>query len=102
MRIDVNSVGLLAHASSDRSNLPSASLHQWLVRFAPPRLQWLGRSGIEPDSHTTPSGRSYTARERNPSSVKAAKRECRWASYFERSVRRLEKSYPASNASSWT
>jgi hypothetical protein len=52
IRIDVNSVGLLARASSDGSCLPSALLRQWRTRFAPPRLQWRGRSGFAPDSHT--------------------------------------------------
>jgi hypothetical protein len=56
----VNLVGLLAHASLNRSNLPSALLHQWHARLDPPRLQWLGRSGIKPDSHTTPSHKFYT------------------------------------------
>ena len=33
--------------------LPSQRwLRQWLSRFAPPRLQWRGRSGLAPDSHT--------------------------------------------------
>jgi hypothetical protein len=60
IRIDVNLVGLLAHASLNRSNLPSALLHQWHARLDPPRLQWLGRSGIKLDSHTTPSHKFYT------------------------------------------
>jgi len=60
IRIDVDSVGLLARASLDRSNLPSALMHQWRARLDPLRLQWLGRSGIEPDSHTTPSHKLYT------------------------------------------
>jgi hypothetical protein len=60
IQIDVNLVGLLARASLDRSNLPSASMHQWLLRLAPLRLQWLGRSGVQPDSHTTPSHKFYT------------------------------------------
>lgn len=59
----MNLVGLLARASLDRSNLPSASLHQWRARFDPPRLQWLGRSGVAPDSHTTPSHKFYTGWE---------------------------------------
>jgi hypothetical protein len=33
---------------------------QWLTRLAPLRLQWLGRSGVKPDSHTTPSRTFYT------------------------------------------
>jgi hypothetical protein len=64
IRADVNLVGLLARVSSDRSCLPSASLHQWLARFAPPRLQWRGRSGFTPDSHATPSPWNYTAPKR--------------------------------------
>ena len=56
----MNLVGLLARASPDGSNLPSASLHQWRARLDPLRLQWLGRSGIKPDSHTTPSHKFYT------------------------------------------
>jgi hypothetical protein len=63
IRIDVNLVGLLARASLDRSNLPSASLHQWRARLDPLRLQWLGRSGVKPDSHTAPSHKFYTAWE---------------------------------------
>ena len=60
IRIDVNLVGLLARASLDRSNLPSALLHQWRAHLDPLRLQWLGRSGVKPDSHTTPSHKFYT------------------------------------------
>jgi hypothetical protein len=42
--------------------LPSQRwLRQWLTRFAPPRLQWRGRSGLAPDSHTKPSRTIYTA-----------------------------------------
>ena len=63
IRIDVNLVGLLARASRDRSNLPSASMHQWRARLDPPRSQWRGRSGVKPDSHTTPSHKFYTGRE---------------------------------------
>ncbi len=62
-RIDVNPVGLLARVSLDGSCLPSALLRQWLSRFNPPRLQWRGRSGFAPDSHTTPSLKIYTQRE---------------------------------------
>jgi hypothetical protein len=60
IRIDVNLVGLLARASLDRSTLPSALTHQWRARLDPRRLQWLGRSGVKPDSHTTPSHKFYT------------------------------------------
>ena len=63
IRIDVNLVGLLARASLERSNLPSAWMHQWRARLDPLRLQWLGRSGVKPDSHTTPSHKFYTGRE---------------------------------------
>jgi hypothetical protein len=63
IRIDVNLVGLLARASPDRSNLPSASMHQWRAHLNPLRLQWRGRSGVKPDSHTTPSYKFYTGRE---------------------------------------
>jgi hypothetical protein len=60
IRIDVNLVGLLARASLNRSNLPSAFMHQWRARLDPLRSQWLGRSGFTPDSHTTPSHKFYT------------------------------------------
>jgi hypothetical protein len=59
----MNLVGLLTHASSDRSCLPSAFLRQWLLRFAPPRLQWRGRAGFSPASQTTPDRRKLYASE---------------------------------------
>jgi len=60
IRTEMNLVGLLTHASSDQSCLPSAFLHQWLFRFAPPRLQWRGRAGFSPASQTSPGPRCYT------------------------------------------
>jgi hypothetical protein len=60
IRTEMNLVGLLTHASSDRSCLPNAFLRQWLLRFAPPRSQWRGRAGFSPASQTTPSRKSYT------------------------------------------
>lgn len=59
IRIGVNSAGLLACGSSDRSCLPSA-MRQWLTCFSPHRLQWRGRAGFAPASLATQSLDSYT------------------------------------------
>ena len=103
IRTDVDLVGLLARASPDRSNLPGAFVDQWRARLDPLRLQWLGRSGVKPDSHTTPSHKFYTG-WKGASQIRIImagrdERILQLACFMIRAVKSFDKSLPASRFS---
>ena len=81
-----------------------------LIRLDPPRLQWLGRSGVKPDSHTTPSHKFYTGwkaasqmRAINPRHLTCWRvRSFQLACFIILTTKSFEKSSPAPNVSSLT